>query len=73
MAILAVVTACGLLLGQPWGRLGGGLVAVVNSLVSFAFLDRYPWWAVTVVVFSVVTLWALVAHGDEVAGVYADR
>jgi len=71
--ILAAVAGCtgiGLLVGALWARIVGALIAVVNVLVMFAFMDSYPWLATMPIAYSVVTLYAIVVHGREVADAY---
>jgi len=70
LAAIAAGTGIGLLVGALWARIVGALIAVVNVLVMFAFTDSYPWLATTLIVFSIVTLYAIVVHGREVADAY---
>ena len=65
LAAIAVGTGIGILLGQLWARVVGGILCVVNVIAGFAFLGAYPWWGALLVAFSVVTGYALIAHGGE--------
>jgi len=70
LAAVAGATGIGLLLGELWARIAGCLIAMVNVLVMFAFMDSYPWLATILIAFSIVTLYAIVVHGREVADAY---
>jgi len=72
LAALAVCTGIGLLVGALWARILGAVIAGVNVLVMFAFLDSYPWLATMLMVYSILTLYAIVVHGREVADAYPD-
>jgi hypothetical protein len=72
LAALAVGTGIGMLVGALWARIVGALIAVVNVFVMFAFLDSYPWLATMLIAYSIVTLYAIVVHGREVADAYAE-
>jgi len=69
-ATIALVTGVCLLLGQMWARIVGAAIAFVDVIVLFGFLDSYPWLATTMIVFFVVTIFAIVVHGGEVAEAY---
>jgi hypothetical protein len=48
----------------------GVAVAFLNIIVMFGFMSAYPWLAVLVIIFSIVTMWAIVVHGSEIAEAY---
>jgi hypothetical protein len=56
--------------GRTWGRVVGITLAVVSAVVNFAFIPYYPFWALTVIALDIFVIWALAAHGRDVA---ADR
>jgi len=70
LAAAAAATGIGLLVGVLWGRIAGALIAVVNVVVMFAFMDSYPWLATMLIAYSIVTLYAIVVHGGEVEDSY---
>jgi hypothetical protein len=73
LAAVALVTGLGLLLGATWARIVGTVLCVVNVIVAFGFVSVSPVWAALLILFSVITAYALVAHGGEVAEAYAER
>ena len=53
--------------GQTWGRVVGTTLAVLSALANFGFLPLYPFWAITIITLDVFIIWALVAHGRDIA------
>jgi hypothetical protein len=70
LAAIALGTGVGLLVGVLWARVVAVVLAGVNVIVGFAFLAAYPWWAVALIAFSVITMYAILVHGHEVADAY---
>jgi hypothetical protein len=64
-----VVAAAGfaVMAGRTWGRVVGITLAVVSALANFAFIPYYPFWAITIIALDVFIIWALAAHGGEIA------
>ena len=56
---ISVVVGVGIAIRQSWGQVSGMIVAVLSMLTNFAFLPHYPLWAVTVIAFDVLVIWAL--------------
>lgn len=65
----AVVFLAGLALyaGQVWARTVGVILAIVSAAASFAWLPWYPIWAVIIIALNVFVIWALTAHGRDLA------
>jgi hypothetical protein len=59
LGILCALVAIGILVGTSWGQVAGMIVAGLAALANFAFLPYYPFWALTVIAFSLVVIWAL--------------
>lgn len=53
--------------GAIWARTIGVIMAVVSGIATFAWLPYYPLWGLVVIVLDVFVIWALTAHGREVA------
>lgn len=62
-----VVLAAGIALfqGKTWARVVGVLLAVGNILVQFAFVSVYPLWAVIIIAFNLMLIYAITVHGSE--------
>lgn len=67
IGIIAVVTGIGLFSGRVWARTLGVIVAAVSIIANFAWLPYYPGWAVLIILFDVFVIWALTAHGRDIA------
>jgi hypothetical protein len=53
-----------------WGWIhlvGGVVVALASAIVNFAFIPYYPFWSLLVIALDVFVIWALAAHGRDVA------
>jgi hypothetical protein len=62
LGIIGVAVGIGLLLGRPWGLLGGVVIAFVSALTNCAFLPYYPFWSIVVLAFNVFVIWALTSE-----------
>jgi len=51
--------------GALWARIVAIVLVALNALAQLAFISAYPVWALIVLAFDVVVLWALLAHGHE--------
>lgn len=56
---LAVVIGVCILLGQRWALVAGICVALVSALSSFAFMPYYPFWALAIIAFDIMVIWAM--------------
>jgi len=65
LGVLAILTAAGLLAGNTLARVVGVLIAMVSAIVNLVFLPAYPWWSSLVILFDVVVIYGLTAHGAE--------
>jgi hypothetical protein len=72
LGAVAVVTGVGLVRGHGWARLSAVVLAGVAALVNFAFVRVYPVWSITALVMIAVIVYAVAAHGAEVAGASGD-
>ena len=65
--VLVVIGGLGLFAGSTWGRTLGVIAASVSALVNFAFIPFYPIWAIAIIALDVAVIWALTAHGRDIA------
>ena len=56
--------------GRTWGRVVGITLAVLSAIANFAFIPYSPFGSLTVIALDIFVIWALAAHGRDVA---ADR
>jgi len=67
LGIILFLAGLGVLSGQVWARTVGVIVASVSAIVNFAFIPIYPLWAITVIAIDIAIIWALTAHGRDIA------
>lgn len=53
--------------GAVWARTVGVAVAVLSAVLNFIWLPYYPFWSLLIIALDVFVIWALVAHGRDVA------
>ena len=56
---LAVAIGVCIVLGQHWALVAGICVALVSALASFAFMVYYPFWALAIIAFDIMVIWAM--------------
>src|SRR4051794_34374600 len=62
-----VVAAAGVFLfaGKLWARIIAIIFALVSAVVNFLSIPYYPIWSITIIVLSVLVIWAVASHGRE--------
>ena len=65
----AVVAVAGFFVfsGAVWARTIGVILAVLSAFANFLFIPYYPFWSLLMLAVDFFVIWALVAHGREVA------
>ena len=64
--VLALAGAA-LLGGAVWARTLAVVIAGLSILANFVWMPHYPVWSLTVIAFDVFVIWAVLAHGRDVA------
>jgi hypothetical protein len=67
LGALVLVSGFFLFRGSVWARTIGVILAVVSAVASFAWLPWYPVWSVLLIAIAVFVIWALTAHGRDIA------
>jgi hypothetical protein len=67
VGVLVLLAGFGLFSGAVWARTVGVFMALLATLVGFAWLPWYPLWAILIIASSVTVIWALTAHGRDIA------
>jgi hypothetical protein len=66
LGVLCLAVGIGIIAGSTVGYLAGIGVAGLVAVANFAFLPYYPFWALLVIAFNVVVIWALCDQlGDQ--------
>jgi hypothetical protein len=67
IGLLVAFAGWGLLSGRTWARVVAITLAVLSAIANFAFIPYYPFWSITVIALDIFVIWALAAHGGDVA------
>ena len=67
LGLLVFFAGFAVMSGKTWGRTVGIILAALSALTNFAFLPYYPFWAMTIIALDIFIIWALAAHGRELA------
>jgi len=67
LGLLVVGAGFAVLKGKTWGRVVGIILASLSALANFAFIPYYPFWSITIIALDVFIIWALAAHGHDIA------
>jgi hypothetical protein len=68
-----LVTGIGVAVGLRWARIVGVVTAVINAVVNLGFVASFPMWTVIAIALDVLTIYALVVHGDKGAAFRGGR
>ena len=53
--------------GAVWARVVGVAMAALSAVLNFMWLPYYPVWSLVIIALDVFVIWALIAHGRDVA------
>ena len=67
LGLLLGVAGFFLLRGALWARILGITAAALVGVANFMWLPYYPVWSIVIIAMCVVIIWALAAHGREIA------
>jgi hypothetical protein len=67
LGVIVLLAGVALLRGALWARIVGIALAALIVLANFLWLPYYPVWAVVIIAVNVVVIWALAAHGRDIA------
>ena len=67
IGLLVAFAGWGLLSGRTWARVVAITLAVLSAIANFLFIPYYPIWSLLIIAVDVFVIWAIAAHGREVA------
>jgi hypothetical protein len=67
IGLVVAFAGWGLLSGRTWARVVAITLAVLSAIANFLFIPYYPFWSLLIIAVDVFVIWALVAHGRDVA------
>jgi hypothetical protein len=65
--IIVILAGASLFSGAVWARTVAVIVAGASAIASFVYLPWYPIWAIIIIALDVTVIWALTAHGRDIA------
>jgi hypothetical protein len=65
VGLLVLAAGFAVFSGAVWARTVGVIVAVIATIVAFAWMPWYPLWGILLVVIAISVIWALTAHGRD--------
>jgi hypothetical protein len=69
LGILVLLAGFALFRGAVWARTIGVIMAVLTTLVGFAWVPWYPVWVILIIAAAISVIWALTAHGRDITRV----
>ena len=69
LGVIVLLAGIALLGGASWARIVGIAMAALIAIANFLWLPYYPVWAIVLIALNVVVIWALAAHGRDIAAV----
>ena len=66
VGIVVLLAGLALFSGAVWARTVGVIMAFLATLLGFAWLPWFPFWAILIIVASITVIWALTAHGRDI-------
>ena len=67
VGVAVVLAGFGLLTGNILARAIGVLIAAASIVANFLYIPAYPVWALTIIAIDVFVIFALTAHGRDLA------
>jgi hypothetical protein len=67
LGVIVLLAGIALLGGALWARIVGIALAGLIAIANFLWLPYYPVWAIVLIALNVVIIWALAAHGRDIA------
>ena len=67
LGVVLVLAGLGIFTGNVAARTVGVIVAGLAVIANFAWLPYYPVWSIILIAVSVAVIWALTAHGRDIA------
>ena len=67
LGVTLIASGIGIFSGNVAARTIGVIIAGLAAIVNFAWLPYYPVWSIIVIAICVAIIWALTAHGRDIA------
>ena len=67
VGIILFASGIGIFTGNVLARTVGVIIAGLSAIANFAWLPYYPVWAIVAIAVNIAIIWALTAHGRDLA------
>jgi hypothetical protein len=67
LGVVLIASGIGIFSANVLARTVGVIVAAVAAIVNFAWLPYYPVWSLVAISIAIAVIWALTAHGRDIA------
>ena len=67
IGLLLVLTGVALLSGATWARVLAVIVVSLSALGQMLLIPAQPWWSIIVIGIDILVIYAITAHGRELA------
>ena len=68
VGVILVLSGIGIFTGNVLARTVGVIVAGLSAIINFAWMPYYPVWSIAAIAIDIAIIWALTAHGRDLAG-----
>ncbi len=65
--VILFLSGLGIFSGNVLARTVGVIIAGLGAIANFAWLPYYPVWAIVAIAVDIAIIWALTAHGRDLA------
>lgn len=69
LGVILFLAGISLLQGAVWARTLVVIIASISALANFLWLPYQPWWSIVLITLNVFIIWAVTAHGRDIAKV----
>ena len=67
LGAVLIASGIGIFSGNVAARTVGVIVAALTMIANFAWMPYYPVWSIIMIAISMAVIWALTAHGRDIA------
>ena len=67
LGVVLIASGVGIFSANVLARTVGVIIAGLAAIINFAWLPYYPVWSIIVIAICIAIIWALTAHGRDIA------
>jgi hypothetical protein len=67
LGVILIASGIGIFSGNVAARTAGVIMAGLAAIINFVWLPYYPVWSIIVIAICISIIWALTAHGRDIA------